>query len=171
MQIVKKTLKTGVLALSGSAMILSAGLTSANAHDYGYSHYHHHGSPVIVEKHVYKQHHHHHHHQKRVVRKKDNTGAAIAAGIVGLAAGAVILGTLNNNRQQRYVAPRHAPQVYHQQRTYQPQGYQAPRVVEYDTRPQPWTQEWYSYCASKYRSFNPQTGRFLTYSGQYKLCR
>ena len=38
-------------------------------------------------------------------------------------------------------------------------------------RPEPWSDEWYDYCASKYRSFNPDTGRYLAYSGKYKMCR
>ncbi len=38
-------------------------------------------------------------------------------------------------------------------------------------RPEPWTDAWYNYCASKYRSFNPETGRYRTYSGKYRLCR
>lgn len=37
--------------------------------------------------------------------------------------------------------------------------------------PEPWTDDWYAYCASKYRSFNPRTGRYLAYSGRYRLCR
>ena len=37
--------------------------------------------------------------------------------------------------------------------------------------PEPWTDEWYDYCHSKYRSFNPNTGMFLAYSGEYKLCQ
>jgi hypothetical protein len=37
--------------------------------------------------------------------------------------------------------------------------------------PEPWTDEWYDYCHSRYRSFNPNTGMFLAYSGEYKLCR
>jgi hypothetical protein len=37
--------------------------------------------------------------------------------------------------------------------------------------PEPWSDEWYDYCASRYRSFNPQNGMFLAYSGEYKLCR
>lgn len=38
-------------------------------------------------------------------------------------------------------------------------------------RPEPWSDEWYEYCATKYRSFNPDTGRYRTYSGKYRLCR
>lgn len=38
-------------------------------------------------------------------------------------------------------------------------------------RPEPWTAAWYDYCGSKYRSFNPQTGYYRTYSGKNKFCR
>ena len=41
----------------------------------------------------------------------------------------------------------------------------------YDAAPEPWTDEWYDYCRAKYRSFNPETGRYKTYSGRYRLCR
>jgi len=37
--------------------------------------------------------------------------------------------------------------------------------------PEAWTQDWYNYCSSKYRSFNPSTGYFTTYSGEQKFCR
>lgn len=41
----------------------------------------------------------------------------------------------------------------------------------YGGRPEPWTGEWYAYCSAKYRSFNPNTGMYLTYSGRYRMCR
>jgi hypothetical protein len=44
----------------------------------------------------------------------------------------------------------------------------APAAYE---RPEPWSDEWYDYCSAKYRSFNPDTGRYRTYSGKYRLCR
>ncbi|WP_305988011.1 BA14K family protein [Roseibium sp. MMSF_3544] len=82
-------------------------------------------------------------------------GWRVGAGIAGgLAAGAIIGSALS---QPRYVAP---PPVY----------YPAPApVVTY--RPAPWTPAWYNYCHAKYRSFNPNTGYFLAYSGQYRFCR
>ncbi len=83
-------------------------------------------------------------------------GWQVGVGIAGgLAAGAIIGSALS---QPRYVAP---PPVY-----YRPAP--AP-VVSY--RPAPWTPAWYNYCHSKYRSFNPNTGYFLAYSGQYTFCR
>ena len=41
----------------------------------------------------------------------------------------------------------------------------------YYYRPRPWTPEWYDYCMSKYRSFNPETGYYRTYSGRLRFCR
>ncbi|PTW58830.1 BA14K-like protein [Breoghania corrubedonensis] len=34
-----------------------------------------------------------------------------------------------------------------------------------------WSDGWYRYCESRYRSFNPRTGYFLGYDGQYHFCR
>jgi hypothetical protein len=41
----------------------------------------------------------------------------------------------------------------------------------YAAGPVPGTKAWYRYCSAKYRSFNPDTGMFLSSSGQYKPCR
>ncbi|WP_417666419.1 BA14K family protein [Roseibium sp.] len=79
-------------------------------------------------------------------------GVAAAGGFV---AGALVGSALS---QPRYTSP--PPQAY-----YAP----APQPVYYS--PEPWTPEWYQYCSSKYRSFNPRTGYFLAYSGQLKFCR
>jgi hypothetical protein len=35
----------------------------------------------------------------------------------------------------------------------------------------PWSPAWYDYCSSRYRSFDPRTGYFLGYDGQYHFCR
>lgn len=52
-----------------------------------------------------------------------------------------------------------------------PRYYHAPRPQPYYGRPQPWTPAWYDYCSARYRSFDPSTGYFLAYSGNYKFCR
>lgn len=31
--------------------------------------------------------------------------------------------------------------------------------------------DWHAYCASKYRSYNPRTGLYLTYAGVWRPCR
>jgi hypothetical protein len=37
--------------------------------------------------------------------------------------------------------------------------------------PPPGTDAWYAYCSAKYRSFNPDTGMFLSNAGYWKPCR
>jgi BA14K-like protein len=94
----------------------------------------------------------------------DNGGAAIAAGVIGFATGAIVGSALT----PRY----YAPQPYAQQPYYaapKPYAYQ-PKPVYYGA-PAAWTPAWYSYCASKYRSFNSKTGYFYGYDGQYHFCR
>ena len=56
-------------------------------------------------------------------------------------------------------------------RYYAPRYYYGPPPVRYDYGLRPWTGEWYNYCSSKYRSFNPRTGYFLGYDGDYHFCR
>lgn len=34
----------------------------------------------------------------------------------------------------------------------------------------PWTPAWHRHCAAKYKSFNPKTGTYLTFSGHRKFC-
>ena len=36
---------------------------------------------------------------------------------------------------------------------------------------EPWSPAWHDYCAGKYRSFNPRTGYYTTYSGRKRFCR
>jgi hypothetical protein len=38
-------------------------------------------------------------------------------------------------------------------------------------RPRPGTADWYDYCEAKYRSFDPDTGMYLSSSGGWKPCR
>ncbi|MFK7791996.1 MAG: BA14K family protein [Devosiaceae bacterium] len=79
------------------------------------------------------------------------------AGAIGFTAGAIVGSAVTQAHQPRV--------VYQTQPVYQPQ----PVVVH--ARPAPWTPAWYSYCSSRYRSFNPQTGYFLAYSGNHIFCQ
>ncbi len=36
-------------------------------------------------------------------------------------------------------------------------------------KPQPWTKEWYAYCAARWPSFNPRTGTIVTPDG-VRMC-
>lgn len=105
--------------------------------------------------------HHHHHHKphRKHGKKNDNVGAAIAAGVIGLAAGAILLGATS---RPSYAGPPPA-------NNYRPAPY--PGRVSGAVGYQPWSPAWYRYCASKYRSFVPETGTYTTYRGEQKFCQ
>ncbi len=52
--------------------------------------------------------------------------------------------------------------------------YNKPRVVTYDDTVQgssePWSQSWFDYCRSKYRSFDSKSGTFMGYDGIRRFC-
>ncbi len=54
--------------------------------------------------------------------------------------------------------------------THASRPHHAPAPVYYG-RPAPWTAAWYDYCTARYRSFDPRTGYFVTYSGHRRFCR
>jgi hypothetical protein len=87
----------------------------------------------------------------------DYNDYAVAAGIFGFAAGAVV----GAAAAPRYYGPRYYGAPY----------YGRTPARYYGGVPAPWTPAWYAYCEAKYRSFNPRTGMFLGYDGQYHLCR
>ncbi|WP_319533537.1 BA14K family protein [uncultured Cohaesibacter sp.] len=76
-----------------------------------------------------------------------NAAFAIGA-FTGLAVGAI---AVNANQRHHYRPYRPAPVYY--------------------GSPAPWTPGWYSYCSSRYRSFNPHTGYFRGYDGRLHFCR
>jgi hypothetical protein len=89
-------------------------------------------------------------------------GAGIAAaGIFGLAAGALVGSALAQPGYYYEPAPVYAAPP-------PPVAYQ-PAPVYYD-QPQPWTPDWYQYCGERYRSFDPSTGYFLGFDGNYHFC-
>ncbi|WP_246479410.1 BA14K family protein [Kaustia mangrovi] len=86
------------------------------------------------------------HHRHR--RHDHDNNAGVALGAAGLILG---LGALAATTSQ----PRRAP---------------ARPSYRYGS-PEPWTRDWYAYCSSKYRSFEPDTGYYTTYSGYKRFCR
>ncbi len=102
-------------------------------------------------------------------RRRDRNNA-IAAGVLGLAAGAIIGGALSQPQPQPvyrepiYNAPP-PPPVYYPA---------APARGNYGRNYagsfQPWTREWYNWCSQKYRSFNAQSGTYRGYDGQDHFC-
>ncbi len=67
--------------------------------------------------------------------------------LLGLGAAAIVGGAIANSNRNNRNAP------------------------SYRARPEPWSDAWYDYCFRRYRSFNPETGYFKSYSGRYIFCR
>jgi len=94
-------------------------------------------------------------------------GDAVAAGILGLAVGALAVGIATNNDRYyepgyREVRPRPRPDRNYYVRD--------PDVVYLDSSLEPWTVGWYEYCEDRYRTFDPGTGTFMGYDGREHFC-
>jgi len=89
-------------------------------------------------------------------------GNAVAAGVIGLATGAIIGSALSQTSQPPRV-------IYHTPAPiYYPPAPGAHRV--YRGGLEPWSPGWYNYCSRKFRSFNPRTGTFRGYDGRNHFC-
>jgi hypothetical protein len=121
-------------------------------------------------------------HRNRPVGKSNGNNDALLLGVLGLAAGAIITGAIltdparqrNRAPQRRYIAP--APNAYPDYPSsagqYDPGYYPPAPANSYAVAGsiEPWTDEWYRYCAQKYRSFKPGNGTFRGYDGQDHFC-
>ena len=101
----------------------------------------------------------------------NSTGDVVAAGVLGLEAGAIIGGLAARPayREPVYVDRyRQAPAYYGN--GYNGNGYyNQPRYVRGGL--EPWSREWFRYCESRYRSFDPGSGTFVGYDGREHFCR
>jgi len=144
----------------------------------------HHGTRVYTERYGHRYH---------TKRKRSSKGDLVAAGVIGLALGAIIASEANRKKQHSHSTYRHpAPQP-----TYQYDGYgqpyysgqripldqygnpvsQAPRYDDPEiitfrdsASLEPWTPGWRQWCSNRYRSFNAQTGTFRGYDGLDHFC-
>jgi hypothetical protein len=145
----------------------------------GYRHY----QPPRRHLHKRKRHagrHYGRHHGRHFVPRhlphhdKDSDKAAIAGAVIGLAIGAIIASEANrhdneSNRYRSYATPPQ-PEPRHPSRAQR--NTSSPKVArQWAVAPEPFTDEWYQYCADRYRSFDPNTGTFQPYEGPRKLCR
>lgn len=169
---VKATNAVVSVALAG-AMLLPALSTTAQAGPRGNTYIEQNNNTYIEQNFYNERKRKHRHHKKK--KNKINAGEAAAIGVIGLAAG-VILGEALSGPD--YIAPAQRPYqpprpAYHPPR---PASAYQPPVVAYNpppsyAAPQPWSPAWFAYCTNKYRSFNPNTGTYRTYSGQDRFCQ
>jgi hypothetical protein len=113
--------------------------------------------------------HHNRHHYSR-----NGSNDLALAGILGLAAGALVVGLASQqpayDQEPVYRDPAYAPRP-RPQRDY-PIAHEQPQVVYADRYAslEPWTPDWYDYCADRYRSFNERTGTYTGYDGLKHFC-
>jgi hypothetical protein len=99
----------------------------------------------------------------------NGNGDAVAAGVLGLAAGALI-GSALSNPQPSYYGPGYDDGYYRYRPAPVRRYYVEPRVAYADRYAEPWTRGWYEYCSDRYRTFNPRTGTFIGYDGDQHFC-
>lgn len=138
-----RILKTTILSGVVGAMALAT-MTTANADDWRWRHHHRHHS----------------------------NGDAVAAGVLGLAAGAIIGGVLASQPRDYYeprYVERRAPRVYYERR-YAVRSAPVRQYYRSGYGMEPWTRDWYEYCSDRYRSFNARTGTYTGYDGEQHFC-
>lgn len=197
--------KTTALAIAGS-LAFSAALpvATAQAHDrhnvskhYGYGHsltrnghrkFHRTYGPGYQGTQYYRQHAYGGHNYKKKRRKNRDL---IAAGVIGLAVGAIIASEASKRKQPSYQPtyndPSYSPYDYrgtHYDTPGQPvpldtyethrsnRDYGDPNVITFNdpTDLQPWTPGWREWCSNRYRSFNANTGTYRGYDGLDHFC-
>ncbi|RFC66039.1 BA14K family protein [Fulvimarina endophytica] len=144
--------------LPAGVSVPGIGVTSAKADPYYRGGRHYYGGRRYYDGRGYRG-------ERRYYRghRRDRGNAAAAAvigGIVGLGLGAAIA-SQPRYVEPRYVQPRPVYRVRPAARTY----------GAYGGGIQPWTGEWYRYCAARYRSFDARSGTFQPYHGPRQLCR
>lgn len=156
----KRFFKIAVASLALGGML--GGAMPAQAGEWRHGGYHgggygHHGG--YKGRHGYRDQHRYwrHHGKHRKHREyRDDDDDALAAGIAGLAAGAILGGLLtqsqNDYGERVYIDP-----------PVPASGYSAPAGA--------WTDAWYRDCARRYRSFDPRSGTFLGYDGERHFCQ
>lgn len=140
----KRLLRASVLTAAVAATTLAA-MPAANADQW-------HRDGYVYKKHHYK--------------KKDNDDL-LAAGIVGLAVGAIAAGVMSQGHRSERVyidPPRPAPVP-----RYRYYGNYVPAPTYYEA-PEPWSRAWYRACDARYRSFDPRSGTFMGYDGRRHFC-
>lgn len=100
-----------------------------------------------------------------------SNGDLLAAGIVGLAVGALAAGAIGAGREEPvYVNP------YRHPRPQPDRDYVIDEPVDVvvddldEPSYEPWSRAWFRYCSERYRSFDPETGTYVGYDGRERFC-
>ncbi|WP_173931979.1 BA14K family protein [Chelativorans sp. Marseille-P2723] len=119
------------------------------------------------------------HHWRRYHRH--HSSDTFAAGIAGLALGAIVGGALTQPRYYYpnpvyaappvYAPPVYAPPIYapFPRYHYRPAPVYRSTVTYYGAL-EPWSPGWYRACSARFRSFDPASGTYLGYDGRRHFC-
>ncbi|MHA7968520.1 BA14K family protein [Rhizobium sp. CAU 1783] len=102
--------------------------------------------------------------------RRHHNDDALAAGAIGLAAGLVTGAVIASQPRTVYVEPEPEPMYVEPEPVYVDEYPPAPRPVYRSVGVEPWTAEWYDYCAARYRSFNARNGTYVGYDGRAHFC-
>lgn len=97
-------------------------------------------------------------------------GGAVIGGIVGGGRGAGTGAAIGGGTGAVAGAATHAGR-YQEAYNYAYHNCMSTQVRHGGARPHPGSPDWHAYCASKYRSYRPETGMFRTYSGEWRYCQ
>lgn len=116
---------------------------------------------------------HRHNHRPAAERGIDG-GNLLVAGILGLAAGAIAANLVAQSSRSDapepvYRNPPHFPRPSPDRDFMVTPVYRAPHPAVPRSY-EPWSNEWYRYCAGRYRSFDPDTGTFEGRDGVRRFC-
>ena len=111
------------------------------------------------------------HHRDRP-HHASNDADLLAAGIFGVAIGAIVIGSIND-REPAVVQPRPRPHWDEFPRAPRDPEAISPKVIAYDgydAAAEPWSDEWFQYCEDRYRTFDPRTGTYVAKGGKRRFC-
>lgn len=111
--------------------------------------------------------------EHRIHRSHDSDGDVVAAGIVGLALGALAVGAIAASREEHAGNPLRHPRPRPDRDFVVDDG---PAYVaddgydDYGPSFEPWSRSWYRYCQQRYRTFDPESGTYVGYDGREHFC-
>lgn len=125
--------------------------------------------------------------RQQTVVQKSNDGDALIAGIIGIAIGAIVVGAIASQEEAAPPPPpvknpyRHPRPSIDRDVVYgeffgwseadQKAHYrQAQGGGQYGGSYEPWSANWYRYCANKYDNFDPYSGTYINRNGVEKFC-
>ena len=105
-----------------------------------------------------------------IANRKTGQEADTLAGTIGGAIGGTVTGGVTDEKWHRSYDKTFAACMD----SYKPRDVEAisePAPAKKSGKPKPGTRQWADYCATHYRSYDADTGKYKSYSGEMRPCR